>query len=94
MPTDTQDDIWIRLLSSADGAMTPEAARFVLQLEFSPADHARMAELNEGANEGLSTAEERDELLRYVRVGHQISLLKTRARAALKRVAAGAASNG
>jgi hypothetical protein len=87
MTTDTQDDIWIRLLSPAGGAMTPEAARFVLQLEFSPADHARMAALNEGANEGLLTADERDELDKYVRVGHQLSLLKSHAWSALKRTA-------
>jgi hypothetical protein len=94
MPTDTLDDIWVRLLGSADGDMTPDAARYVLQLDFSRADHDRIAVLSEAANEGLLTAEEREELNKYIRVGHQLSLLKSRARTALKGSVAGTVSGG
>jgi hypothetical protein len=94
MPTDTLDDIWVRLLGSADGDMTPDAARYVLQLDFAHADRERIAALSEAANEGLLSTQERAELDKYIRVGHQLSLLKSRARSALKGVAAGTASDG
>jgi hypothetical protein len=75
--------IWERVLLAA-GDLTPDDARYLLRLDFSPADHARMEELNAGAAAGTLTPAERDELADYVRVGHHLARLQSAARVAVR----------
>jgi hypothetical protein len=77
-------DLWERVLIPADAALAPEAARYFLTLDFTPADHARMADLSDRAAEGTLTPAEREELAGYVRVGHRLALLQSKARVALR----------
>jgi hypothetical protein len=86
--------IWERVLAPTDGPMPPETACYLLRLDFPAADHARMDELNAKANAGTLTPGERSELDEYVRVGHRLALLQSRARAALRRLAAAGDGHG
>jgi hypothetical protein len=73
-----------RLLDASDTPLSPEGARSILALRFPEADLKRMSELAEKARAGTLTAEERDEADSYERAGHVVSVLKSKARKALK----------
>lgn len=77
--------LWERLLDPAGPDLSPEAARYILDLHFPEADVARMHSLAEKAREGTLTLDEHIELDNYERVGHVLSLMKSRARKALKK---------
>jgi hypothetical protein len=72
-------DILSRLLVS----LTPEGARDILKIEFSPQDKERMRELLEKGNQGIRTAEEHAEAIDFERIGHLFSMLKSIARRTL-----------
>lgn len=74
--------IWRRLLDS-DKPMSATVANFFLKVEFPEEDHRRVAVLNQLANEGLLSAEERKELEEYIRVDAIVSIMKSKARQAL-----------
>ncbi|HLG15699.1 MAG TPA: hypothetical protein VJH03_14530 [Blastocatellia bacterium] len=61
-------------------------ARYILTLSFPQADIGRMRELAEKARDGTLTLKEHIELDNYEHVGHVLSLMKSRARKALKKV--------
>ena len=63
---------------------TPAVAQSVLSMEFTDADRLRMNELSEKAREGTLTGDEQTELDSYERVGHFLSLLKSKARRSLQ----------
>jgi hypothetical protein len=73
-----------RLLSNHKGEMSPRLARYVLTLGFSGVEQARMDELAVRNQEGLLSPEEHDELMNYVKAGHLLALLHSKARKALK----------
>jgi hypothetical protein len=76
--------IWERVLAPDEGAMSADDARYLLRLDFSPADHARMAELGGRAAERPLAPDEAAELDDYLRVGHQLARLQSAARRALR----------
>ncbi|HSE98418.1 MAG TPA: hypothetical protein VLD57_09160 [Blastocatellia bacterium] len=78
--------LWGRLLEPDSSELSPEAARYLLTLCFPPPDIARMHELAEKARAGSLTSSESREMETYERVGHALSLMKSKARRALKRV--------
>jgi hypothetical protein len=82
--------IWERILIPGGEDITPEAACYLLRLDFTSADHARMEQLNEKAADGTLSPSEQRELDDYVRVGHQLARLQSTARTILRRLAAGA----
>jgi hypothetical protein len=82
--------LWGRLLEPASEELSPEAARYILTLRFPQPDIERMHELAEKARVGTLTSSQRLEMDIYERVGHALSLMKSKARRVLKR--AGAAS--
>jgi hypothetical protein len=84
MTTKTGVDLWERLLEPENGAMTPDAARYLLTLQFPRADIDRMNELAAKARQGTLTREEDGELERYLHVGTRLSILKSKARQSLK----------
>ena len=78
--------LWNRLLDPVDPELSPEAAHYILELSFPQFDADRMHALAEKAREGTLTLEEHIELDNYERVGHVLSLMKSKARKALKKV--------
>ena len=63
--------------------MTTSVAKFLLKFTLPEADHRRVATLNERANEGLLSGDERLELEEYIRVDAILSIMKSKARLAL-----------
>lgn len=80
--------LWGRLLDPVSTALSPEAARYLLNLRFPQSDLDRMQELAEKAREGTLTLEEHIEMDNYERVGHVLSLMKSKARQSLKQARA------
>jgi uncharacterized protein YnzC (UPF0291/DUF896 family) len=78
--------LWGRLLDPIGTELSPEAARYLLALRFPQPDIDRMHELAEKARASTLTLEEHIELDNYERVGHVLSLMKSKARQALKKV--------
>ena len=64
--------------------MSPEAARFFLELSFDQHDLERMEDLVLRNQEGKLTPDEEDELKNYRQVGLQLDLLRAKAIRALK----------
>jgi hypothetical protein len=83
MPSEAE--IFSRLIDPDNPSLTPEAARALLQLNFTAADHARMQELAGKSNEGELTVDERRELESYVFVGDVLGILKAKARRSLRK---------
>jgi hypothetical protein len=80
----TEVAILARLLGNGEGRLPPAMARYVLTLGFSDRDKTRMHDLavrNQGDD---LTPAEREELFAYAKAGTLLSLLKSRARRALK----------
>src|SRR5947209_50293 len=77
--------IFGRLLDSGDEALSPDAARYILALEFQPEERERMHALALKAQEGALTPEEEIQIQSYERVGHLLSIWKSKARKTLKR---------
>lgn len=86
--TDTSESeaaIITRLLNLDENELTPEAARFVLKIDFPESDHDRMNDLATKARAGTLTDAERQVLERYIHVGEVLSLWHSKARRVLKR---------
>jgi hypothetical protein len=76
-------EILTRVISPGDPSLGRQVAEAILALRFKPADKQRMELLAEKAREGTLSAEERAEAESYERVGHFVSLLKSKARQSL-----------
>lgn len=83
---DSEGAIWSRLLQPQSKALSPEAARSLIRLEFAPEDKARMRELAAKARDGTLNAVEQEEITNYERVGNLLALMKSKARQRLKKV--------
>jgi hypothetical protein len=77
--------IFARLLNSHRGNMSPRLARYVLTLGFGVADMARMDELAVRNQEDCLSPDEQEELMNYVKAGHLLALLHSKARKVLKK---------
>lgn len=73
-----------RLIQAENGDLDPRLARYVLTLGFPASDQKRMSGLASRNQEGLLSAVEREELRSYVRSGHLLALLHSKARKSLK----------
>lgn len=78
--------LWGRLFDPASGELSTDVARYIFTLSFPQPDIDRMNELAKKARAGTLTLEEHIELDNYERVGHVLSLMKSKARKALKKV--------
>ena len=76
--------IWARLIQTPKEPISPEAARYLLSIDFSEADHSRMQELMDKSNEGALTSDEDAELDGYVNIANVLSVMHSRARVALR----------
>lgn len=76
--------IWARLIQAPKGPISPEAASYLLSIDFSEADHTRMQELMDKSSEGALTSDEGAEMDGYVNVANFLSVLHSRARVAVR----------
>jgi hypothetical protein len=76
-------DILTRVIAPEDSSLDKQAAEAILRMGFIAMDKLRMDELAQKAREGNLSADERIESESYERVGHFISLIKSKARRAL-----------
>ncbi len=76
-------EILTRVIAPDDPVLEKKAAEAILALGFKAADRRRMDELAEKARQGTLNAEERAEADSYERIGHFVSLLKSKARRTL-----------
>lgn len=73
-----------RIVAAEEPDLPPEIARGYLRLSFHDDDRQRMNALAEKTSLGTRTAEEQAEMDSYERVGHFLSLLKSKARRSLR----------
>jgi hypothetical protein len=76
--------IWERVFVPDPGHITPDQARYLLDVRFPQADLDRIDKLSAKADDGTIEAQEKAELERYIHVGHLLSILKAKVRGKLK----------
>jgi hypothetical protein len=76
--------IFGRVLESEEATLDVAAEKAILNLDFQQADRDRMGVLLARAKKGALTADEQVEIDNYERVGHMLSLMKSKARRSLK----------
>jgi hypothetical protein len=77
--------IFGRILTNGQAEMSSELAEYVLTLGFSEGDQARMKDLAERNQDGALSPEEQEELMSFVRAGHLLALLHSKARKSLRK---------
>ena len=77
--------IFSRLFANGHDELSATAARFILSLDFSDEDKARVHELVVKNQQGNLSGEEWEELENYKKVDTLVSILRSRARMALKK---------
>lgn len=77
--------IFARLLKIDKGDLSPKLARYLLTLGFEEEDQARMRDLAERNQAASLSPEEQEELQNYVKAGHLLALLHSKARKSLQR---------
>lgn len=80
---DRQSGILERVIDPERGTLPPEFARYVLTLDFPPADQARYAELAERAQDGNLSTQEQAELDDYLHVNDFLMIVQSKARSSL-----------
>lgn len=91
MPTavaSNESVILSRVLRPERGDLPQETARWLLGVDFDPADRERITALYEKAREGALSETEDAELEDYGDVGRMLEMLRAKARASLARTAA------
>jgi hypothetical protein len=84
--TDTSEAaIFARLFEGHNGNLSQLVARKMLDITFSERDQERMEELAQRNQQGRLTAQEREELTNYVKVGDLLAILHSKARQTLKK---------
>jgi len=76
--------IFGRVLEPEEATLDAAAARAILELDFKRSDKERMQHLLGKAKKGSLTTKEKTEIDNYERVGHMLSLMKSKARRSLK----------
>ena len=74
-----------RLVEPVVHTLTPEVAKAIVKLRADPELESRMTELAQKSNEGLLSAEEREEYEASIRFGNFIAILQAKARGLLKK---------
>ncbi len=76
--------IWARLIQAPKQPISPDAAHYLLSIDFGDGDRVRMQELMEKSNEGALNAGEEAELDGYVNIANLLAVMHSRARLALR----------
>jgi hypothetical protein len=82
--TNTSIAIFDRVTNVSDDPLRPEFAKHILRWGFTPADQARVTDLLSKLKSETITPDEREELEEFNRVNHLLTLLKSKARQALR----------
>jgi hypothetical protein len=82
--TINEAEILSRVIAPEEPTLPLDTAKLILTFDFGKEDRERMNLLAEKARAGALTAEEQAELDCYERVGHFLSLLRSKARISLK----------
>jgi hypothetical protein len=82
---DFEPAIWARLIQAPKEPISLEAAHYLLSIDFSEADDARMQQLMDKSNEGRLTSNEKAELDGYVNIANVLSVMHSQARVALRK---------
>jgi hypothetical protein len=82
--TPAEVSILARILSNGQGQLSAAMARHFLAIRFSEADKERMHKLAVANQEGTLSGAEKEELLAYAKAGTLLSILKAKARRALR----------
>lgn len=77
--------VFARIIAADRGDLAPRLAQYILSLGFSPTDQDRMKELAEKNQDDLLTKGEQAELQGFVKAGHLLALLQSKARKSLKK---------
>jgi hypothetical protein len=78
-------DILERLVGPKANNMSIAVARHILAMDLADEDVDRINDLSAKARDGTLAPEEDNELNSYLRIGHFLSMMKSKARATLKR---------
>ena len=76
--------IFSRVVDRSMPDFSEETARLLLKLGFSEDDHALIDDLATRNQEGTLSAEEREELMNFVKVGNLLAVFQSKARKFLK----------
>jgi len=76
--------IFGRMLDADQSALTIAAAQNILEFGFAEDDKERMRLLSAKAKRGMLTDREQEEINNYEKVGHMLSLMKSKARRLLE----------
>ncbi len=79
----TRSTILEHVIDPRRGDLAPELARYLLSLDFPPADRARYAELSAKAQEGRLSQEEQMELDDFLNVNDFFTIVQVKARASV-----------
>jgi len=85
LSSNSEAAIWARLMQAQKDELSPEAAEFLLAIDFGESDRERMLQLAERAEGGTLTAEEQVEFDGYLHVGNLLAVMQSKARLALNR---------
>ncbi len=85
----TEIAILERLIAPDQEDLSPEAARYLIAIDFTVADRERMNLLAAKARAGELTDEEAVEVQNYRQVSHVLALLHSKARRSLNRAGSG-----
>jgi hypothetical protein len=86
----TRDSIIERLIDPRRGSFSPEHARYVLSLDFAPADQARCAKLSRKASLGKLSEKEAAELDEFLAANAILASLQSKARTSLRKTSSAA----
>jgi hypothetical protein len=86
--------IFSRIFESSVEGISPELARYILQLGFSTEDRARMRELAAKNRHGDISHQELEELDNYITAGDILAIWQSKARLALKQCSASSPRHG
>jgi len=76
-------EIWARLMRAQKSQLSPEAAEFLLSVNFDEEDRRRMLDLAQRSEGGDLTPEEEAEFDSYLHVGNFLAIMQSKARIAL-----------
>ena len=82
--TSSELAIFARLIRADGSDLSRELARYILTLGFDDEDQQKMTDLAGRNQEGLLSSDEKAELENFVKAGHMLALLHSKARMALK----------
>jgi hypothetical protein len=77
--------IFARILSDHKQDVSPRLARYFLTLGFNAEEKSHMEDLAGRNQAALLSSKEHDDLMNYVRAGHLLALLHSKARKALRK---------